>query len=252
MIQVARIAALRAMRSVWRPRQASMRSATARPFGMTKVLNFKAATATNRGPVSADTRASINNGATSPGRRDRNLARDIGMAARTTKIVRETSGRPTGGLDHDDSQRARVRPHPPQHAILDDVVMEKRGIGMKQHHRDNDIRYDAMPCIDAAHELLITEPWKVPQVKQRKRVSEHVGDAECHHDKQQQVQQPMRRHCEQMTHAAFGRRQAVTADRTPHHMATSEDRGIQHPDLAPWCATSLMRAIRWSPILDRL
>jgi len=185
---------------------------------MTTVLNFKAATAANSGPRSADTDAPINNGATSlDGEFETRCVALVWLERfnedRSRKLVAVLLVAWTAMI----SRRLRTRPHSPQDAILDDVVMEKRRSGVKQHHRDNDICYDAMPCIDAAHEIFITQPRKVPQVKQRKRVCEHVSDAECDHDQQQQVQQPMRRHCEQMTHATFGRRQSATANRTPNH-----------------------------------
>ena len=150
MIQVARIAALQAMRSVRRLRQTSTRSATERPFGMTTVLNFKVATAANRGPRSADTDAPINNGATS---RDGELENwcvalvwlERFNEDRSRKLVAVLLVAWTAMI----SRRLRTRPHSPQDAILDDVVMEKRRSGVKQHHRDNDI------CYDASHALTL-------------------------------------------------------------------------------------------------
>jgi len=55
-MRAARIAALRAMRNVWRPRQESTRSATARPFVM---YADSVVTTTNRAPSSADIGARV-------------------------------------------------------------------------------------------------------------------------------------------------------------------------------------------------
>jgi enoyl-CoA hydratase/carnithine racemase len=106
-------------------------------------------------------------------------------------------------------------PHPAQSPILDHMVMEKRGRGMKQRHSDNDICDQSVPRIDAAHEFVIAEFRKVPKVEQRETMRKHIDDAQRDHDQQQQIEQPVRRHRGQVEDAAVKRRQSTAVRGAP-------------------------------------
>ena len=109
-------------------------------------------------------------------------------------------------------------PHPAQDPVLDHVVMEKRGRGMKQRHTDNDICDQSVPCIDAVHEFVAAEFRKVPKVEQRKTMRKHIGDAQPDHDQQQQqLEQPVRSDRGQVEDAAVKRRQSTAERGAPKH-----------------------------------
>lgn len=53
------------------------------------------------------------------------------------------------------------------------------------------------------HEFVIANVWEMPEVEQRKCGREKVGDAQVYHDEQQQIEQPMRYHRQQVAEATL-------------------------------------------------
>jgi hypothetical protein len=115
----------------------------------------------------------------------------------------------------------------------------QRGRGMKQRHSDDDICDQSVPCIDATHEFVTAELWKVPEVEQRETMRKHIGDAQRDHDQQQQIEQPVRRHRGHVEDAAVKRRQSAAERGAPkhpqdHHAGERKSEQDMHgPDVDP-------------------